>query len=124
VRVAEIFESVQGEGLLAGTRSVFVRSTGCNLRCWFCDTRYTSWEPEGRQRSVEAILDALDGSCCRHAVITGGEPMLQPDIVPLSQELDRRGYHVTIETAGTVYRPVVCDLMSLSPKLSNSVPLS
>lgn len=123
MRVAEVFESIQGEGLLAGTPSVFVRSTGCNLRCWFCDTPYTSWEPEGRHWTLAEILARFDRTCCRYAVITGGEPMLQPDIVPLSRELDRRGCHVTIETAGTVYRPVACDLMSLSPKLSNSVPV-
>jgi 7-carboxy-7-deazaguanine synthase len=122
LRIAEIFESIQGEGLLAGTPSVFVRSTGCNLRCCFCDTPYTSWQPEGQHWTIEEILGTLERSCCRHAVITGGEPMLQPDVVPLSRELDRRGYHVTIETAGTVYRPVACDLMSLSPKLSNSRP--
>lgn len=122
VRIAEIFHSIQGEGLLAGTPSVFVRTTGCNLRCWFCDTRYTSWEPEGGHVSVDAILEQVMDYACGHAVITGGEPLLQPDVVPLSQALIERGVHVTVETAATVFRPVRCDLLSISPKLSNSTP--
>ena len=62
--------------------------------------------------------------CCGHVVVTGGEPMLLPDLVPLCAELRRRGMHVTIETAGTRYLPVECDLMAVSPKLSNSTPLA
>ena len=122
LRVSEIFRSLQGEGLYAGTTSLFVRTTGCNLRCWFCDTPYTSWEPEGIQRPWEAILSELLADDCQHVVITGGEPLLQPNIVPLSQALQAAGKIVTFETAGTLYRPVAADLMSISPKLGNSVP--
>ena len=122
MRIAEIFHSIQGEGLLAGTPSVFVRTTGCNLRCWFCDTSYTSWEPEGPHWTLDALLQEVSGYACRHVVITGGEPLLQPDVVPLSQALAERGMHVTFETAATVYRPVRCDLLSISPKLANSTP--
>lgn len=122
MKIAEIFYSIQGEGILTGVPSAFVRTTGCNLRCVFCDSAYTSWDPQGESRTLEAILNHLDGYPTRHVVLTGGEPMLQPEIVPLSQELRRRGYHITIETAGTLYRPVECDLASLSPKLSNSIP--
>lgn len=122
VRIAEVFSSVQGEGLYAGTESVFVRTTGCNLRCWFCDTPYTSWRPEGGQQPWTAVLETVLGFGCRDVVLTGGEPLLQPEIVPLSQALRAQGRRVTVETAGTVYRPVVADLMSLSPKLSNSLP--
>ena len=122
LRVAEIFRSLQGEGLFAGTTSLFLRTTGCNLRCWFCDTPYTSWEPEGQQRPWMAVLDELLADGCRHVVITGGEPLLQPNLVPLTQELRAAGRIVTIETAGTVYRPVAADLMSISPKLRNSEP--
>lgn len=122
MQIAEIFRSVQGEGFLTGTESVFVRVSGCNLRCGFCDTPYASWQPEGEDLSVEEVLaqaDRLDG---RHVVITGGEPMLFAELIPLSAELRRQGRHVTIETAGTLYLPVECDLMSISPKLSNSAP--
>lgn len=122
MRLAEIFYSVQGEGVLTGVPSVFVRTTGCNLRCQWCDSPYTSWEPEGETFTLDAILAEVARHPARHVVLTGGEPLLQPDIVPLSEELRRRGYHVTVETAATVFRPVACDLASLSPKLSNSTP--
>ncbi|MES2793222.1 MAG: 7-carboxy-7-deazaguanine synthase QueE, partial [Planctomycetota bacterium] len=104
------------------TTSLFLRTTGCNLRCWFCDTPYTSWEPEGEQRPWRSVLDELLADDCQHVVITGGEPLLQPDLVPLTQELQAAGRVITIETAGTVYRPVAAALMSISPKLSNSQP--
>jgi len=122
MKIAEIFRSVQGEGVLTGTASVFVRASGCNLRCGFCDTPYTSWEPEGKEMAVEAILQEVAGHDCRHVVITGGEPMLFAELVPLTEALRRAGHHLTIETAGTRYLPVACDLMSISPKLSNSTP--
>ncbi|MGW8258245.1 MAG: hypothetical protein ACWGMZ_12220, partial [Thermoguttaceae bacterium] len=70
----------------------------------------------------EALLDRVAASKLRHVVLTGGEPLLPQAIVPFCQNLRRRGLHVTIETAGTLYLPVVCDLMSISPKLSNSTP--
>jgi 7-carboxy-7-deazaguanine synthase len=122
LRVAEIFRSLQGEGLYTGTTSLFLRTTGCNLRCWFCDTPYTSWEPEGEQRPWTEIRDELLADDCPHIVITGGEPLLQPDLVPLTHALRAAGRIITIETAGTVYRPVAADLMSISPKLGNSQP--
>ena len=122
MRIAEIFLSIQGEGEFAGTPSVFVRTTGCNLRCWFCDTPYTSWEPEGPPREWRDVLQEVLHYECAHVVLTGGEPMLQPEIVPLSKALRSEGCFVTIETAGTVDRPVEADLMSISPKLSNSMP--
>ena len=122
LRVAEIFRSLQGEGLYLGTTSLFLRTTGCNLRCWFCDTPYTSWNPEGHQQPWRAVLDELLREDCEHVVITGGEPLLQPDLVPLTHALQTAGRIVTIETAGTVYRPVAANLMSISPKMSNSQP--
>jgi 7-carboxy-7-deazaguanine synthase len=122
MRVAEVFRSIQGEGLLTGTPSVFVRASGCNLRCSFCDTPYASWEPEGVDWPIEAIVARVVELQERHVVLTGGEPMLSTDLVPLSEELGRLGRHVTIETAGTRFLPVRCDLMSVSPKLSNSDP--
>lgn len=122
MRIAEVFQSIQGEGEFCGTPSVFVRSTGCNLRCWFCDTPYTSWQPEGVQQDWRELLNEILRLNCVHVVLTGGEPLLQSTIVPLSQGLRDAGCFVTIETAGTVYRPVAADLMSISPKLSNSMP--
>lgn len=122
MKVAEIFCSIQGEGLLAGVPSVFVRTSGCNLRCWFCDSDYTSWRVEGEERSVEDVLDRLAEFPARHAVVTGGEPMIAPGVEELTLGLRRRGYHITIETAATVFKPVECDLASLSPKLASSTP--
>jgi 7-carboxy-7-deazaguanine synthase len=124
VRVSEIFRSIQGEGRFTGVDSVFVRTTGCNLRCWYCDTPYTSWEPAGIQREWHEVLDEVVRHDCEHVVLTGGEPLLQPDLVPLSSALRDRGQVVTVETAGTVHRPVAADLMSISPKLANSQPRS
>ncbi len=131
MRIAEIFRSLQGEGRLTGVESVFVRTSGCNLRCRFCDTPYASWEPEGDYFSVEEVVAAVERTAMEpataeaaldHVVVTGGEPMMLPELVPLCAELRRRGMHVTIETAGTRYQPVECDLMAVSPKLSNSTP--
>jgi 7-carboxy-7-deazaguanine synthase len=123
MRIAEIFYSVQGEGKLVGVPSIFVRTSGCNLRCSWCDTPYTSWNPEGDELGVDEILArTAEFTAARYAVITGGEPMIARDVVELSERLRERGMHITVETAGTVFAPVACDLMSISPKLSNSTP--
>lgn len=123
MRIAEIFYSLQGEGILTGVPSVFVRTSGCNLRCSWCDTPYTSWNPEGVELSIDEILErACHFTSARHVVLTGGEPMIAPGIVPLTERFRAKGMHITIETAGTVFAPVACDLMSISPKLANSTP--
>jgi len=122
MKISEVFYSIQGEGMLTGVPSVFVRTSGCNLRCVWCDTPYTSWSPEGTEMSVATIVDAVTQYPARHAVVTGGEPMIAPGIVELTEGIRRLGMHVTVETAGTVYTPVACDLMSISPKLANSTP--
>lgn len=120
--IAETFVSIQGEGKLTGVPSWFVRVAGCNLRCSWCDTPYASWEPKGEQRQVSDLLEEARASGVGHAVLTGGEPMIFEAIAELSRGLAGLGIHVTIETAGTVNRPVHCDLLSLSPKLANSTP--
>ena len=122
MKIAEIFHSIQGEGILAGTPSVFVRTSGCNLRCTWCDTPYTSWEPEGKTWKLGTLLGAVRKFWAHHTVVTGGEPMIDPEIVRFTEGLHEIHQHVTIETAGTVFEPVQCDLMSISPKLSNSTP--
>ena len=122
MKIAEIYKSTQGEGLLTGAPSVFVRASGCNLRCWFCDTPYTSWAPEGTDLAVNEIIAQVEEWDCRNVVITGGEPMLFAEMIPLAEQLKQRNWHITIETAGTLYLPVPCDLMSISPKLSGSGP--
>ncbi len=122
MKISEIFYSIQGEGALVGMPSVFIRTSGCNLRCRWCDTPYTSWSPEGDEMTVENILGVVEDYAATHVVITGGEPMLMKEMPDLTRRLKDCGYHITIETAATVYQQVACDLASLSPKLSNSTP--
>lgn len=132
--ISETFTSIQGEGKLAGVPSFFVRTSGCNLRCAWCDTPYASWTPDGGPREIDAIVGEATASGVRHAVLTGGEPMMFAGIVPLSHALAKAGFHVTIETAGTILPPAAersasgelpaCDLISISPKLSNSTPIN
>jgi 7-carboxy-7-deazaguanine synthase len=122
MKIAEIYRSIQGEGLLTGVPSVFVRVSGCNLRCWFCDTPYASWRPEGLDMSTDETVAQVEEWDTQHVVVTGGEPMLYAELIPLCRRLREIGRHVTIETAGTLYLPVACDLMSISPKFSSSAP--
>jgi 7-carboxy-7-deazaguanine synthase len=122
IRICEIYPSIQGEGLLSGTDSLFVRTSGCNLRCWFCDTPFSSWEPEGDYLSVEQIVQQIAAHQPKHVVLTGGEPMIFSSIDLLTSSIRALGSHVTIETAGTIWHPVECDLWSISPKLSGSAP--
>jgi len=122
LRVSEIFYSIQGEGRLVGVPSVFVRLSGCNLRCRWCDTPYASWQPEGEVLGIEEIVSQVDAFPARHVVVTGGEPFIFKHVGELTQALSEKGRHVTIETSGTTFELVTCDLMSLSPKLSNSTP--
>lgn len=122
VKIAELFHSIQGEGKLTGVPSVFVRASGCNLRCVWCDTPYASWSPEGSDVPVDQLVARIEEFKTEHVVLTGGEPMIMPDIVALCDALKQRGHHITIETAATVFKPLKLDLASLSPKLSNSTP--
>jgi 7-carboxy-7-deazaguanine synthase len=121
--VSEIFFSIQGEGEFTGVPSVFVRTSGCNLRCSWCDTKYASWTPEGEEMDIEEISAKVDEFACRHVVLTGGEPMVAKGIHQLAARLKELGKHITIETAATISpEGIACDLASLSPKLSNSTP--
>ncbi len=122
MNLVEIFASLQGEGLLAGVPSVFVRLGGCNLRCVWCDTPYASHRPESRETPLAEVVAAALRHANRHVVITGGEPMLDPDTPALARALRAAGRHVTLETNAT--RPpdgIEADLASLSPKLDHSV---
>ncbi|HSI72709.1 MAG TPA: 7-carboxy-7-deazaguanine synthase QueE [Fimbriimonas sp.] len=121
LRIAEIFTSLQGEGIWTGVPSIFVRLSGCNLRCRWCDTPYASWNPEGPVLTVEEVLQRLDQPI-NHVVITGGEPMLFDATEDLAKGLEAMRKTITIETAGTIFRDLPCDLMSISPKLANSTP--
>jgi 7-carboxy-7-deazaguanine synthase len=122
VYIVETFVSLQGEGGLVGMPSVFIRTSGCNLRCRWCDTPYTSWLPEGARRSVAGLVAEAKATHLRHVVVTGGEPLLQREIGELTRRLREARLHVTVETAGTLAPEFECDLLSLSPKTSNSDP--
>jgi 7-carboxy-7-deazaguanine synthase len=121
--ISEIFYSIQGEGELTGVPSIFIRTSGCNLRCNWCDTMYASWNPEGEEMSLSEILKKIDLHPAQHCVLTGGEPMIAKGIHELAAALKKRGKHITIETAATIPPDgIACDLASLSPKLINSTP--
>ena len=120
--ISETFYSIQGEGKLAGVPSFFIRASGCNLRCAWCDTPYASWNPTGTEISVPELLALARQTPARHVVFTGGEPVIMPDAELLCHTFAAAGYHITLETAATIYKPLNIHLASLSPKLSNSSP--
>ena len=123
MKISELFFSIQGEGELTGIPSVFVRTSGCNLRCRWCDTKYSSWTPEGENVDIEELVERVCSYSARHVVITGGEPMIAKDIKEFVDLLKQSGKHITIETAGTIApNGIQCDLASISPKLSDSTP--
>ena len=121
--VNELFYSLQGEGSLAGTPSVFIRLAGCPLRCSWCDTKY-AWDPAaGQEMSCEGVLEAIGDYPTQFVVLTGGEPMVHEGVGELASAIRDKGYHLTIETAGICFvGGLEADLMSISPKLSNSAP--
>ena len=119
--VNEIFHSLQGEGLLAGTPSVFIRLAGCPVQCKWCDTQYAWDSNEGEELPIPEIVNKIIHWPCRYVVITGGEPMVNPELPDLAKALKERNKHITIETSGIRFvAGLACDLMSVSPKLSNS----
>lgn len=123
IRIAETFETIQGEGCYAGAPSLFIRTSGCNLRCWWCDTPYTSHNPEGGIMEVGELVSLALASKCDHVVITGGEPMLFAHSVALLVAGLRKRKVITIETNGTIYSDEVRpDLWSVSPKLRSAAP--
>ncbi len=130
MRIIEIYQSQQGEGIWTGRHSVFLRVLGCSLRCRYCDTAYARLNDDeddsdiGVDLSPEEIVGRVLLLDLPNVVITGGEPMESPEIVELTHFLHDYDYGVTIETAGIVDVPVRCDLLSISPKMSNSTPLT
>jgi 7-carboxy-7-deazaguanine synthase len=122
LKVSEIFYSIQGEGRLAGVASVFVRLAGCPLRCWWCDTPYALKAGDGVEMSVGEIVTEVTEKACGHVVVTGGEPLAAKELPELMAALKAVGKHLTVETAAIKVVDFVCDLVSMSPKLSHSTP--
>jgi 7-carboxy-7-deazaguanine synthase len=136
VKILEKYLTIQGEGIYLGVPSLFLRTTGCNLRCSFlnpdgktrtpCDTYYTSWRPEDAKYDLttEQIKEELAQKYpnVSDIVITGGEPFIQPGISDFINSLSSMGFFVTVETNGTIYKQTNADLISMSPKLSSSIP--
>jgi 7-carboxy-7-deazaguanine synthase len=100
LRITEIFHSLQGEGASVGWRTVFVRLTGCPLRCGYCDTAYAF--KGGDWREIDEILDQVAGFGARYVTVTGGEPLAQPDCLTLLTVLCDAGYRVSLETSGAI----------------------
>jgi 7-carboxy-7-deazaguanine synthase len=126
MHVMEIYRSIQGEGTLMGVPTTFVRFFACNLRCSWCDTKYSWSVREGGTWEVlspEEVLQRVGELGARHIVLTGGEPALQKELPHLAHLLKKGGYYLTIETNATIFPaqavPLI-DLWSLSPKLTSA----
>lgn len=111
MKVNEIFYSIQGEGCFAGTPAIFLRLSGCNLKCSFCDTKHK----EGQEMTLAEVINELSKYPAEHVVITGGEPSLQLDI-DFIDYLHERGFFVQVETNGVKRLPMNVDWVTCSPK--------
>lgn len=99
IKINEIFFSIQGESSFSGIPTVFVRTTGCNLRCTYCDSTYSYYE--GSQQTQEELLNTIKSFDTRYICITGGEPLLQSEVYPLMKTLCDNNYIVSLETSGS-----------------------
>lgn len=115
MRVNEIFYSIQGEGYNTGRAAVFIRLSGCNLKCPFCDTDFTNYTEMTQTEIVDEVL--RQGAGCRLVVITGGEPTLY-DCTALIDELHQNDFEVAMESNGTRKAPFNVDYLTISPKMS------
>lgn len=126
MNVMEIYRSVQGEGTLMGVPTTFVRFFACNLRCSWCDTKYSWGVRDGgtwESIPVQEVASQVQALGARHVVLTGGEPTLQRELAQLARLLKEREHHLTVETNTTIFPTAVVpliDLWSLSPKLSSA----
>lgn len=98
IKINEIFHSIQGESSYVGNPTVFVRTTGCHLRCTYCDTKYSYFE--GKFMSLDEIIEKIQNFGAQYVCITGGEPLLQKEVLPLMSRLCDLGYKVSLETSG------------------------
>ena len=106
--VVEIFKSIDGEGITAGYPAIFIRFAGCNLRCSYCDSMYAVENAKYTVMELSDILSKVEDLECKRITLTGGEPLIQPDIYKLVTELVDRNYKINIETNGAVYLKKIC----------------
>lgn len=122
MKINEVFYSIQGEGKWSGLPNIFIRTTGCNLRCSFCDTKYAY--DDGKEMNIEEILNNISKYPCKYVCLTGGEPLLQNEIVELIDGLIRRKYKVCIETNGSISLKKLFGKKSLMISLDVKCPSS
>jgi 7-carboxy-7-deazaguanine synthase len=113
--VNELFFSIQGEGDRAGWPCIFIRLSFCNLRCAWCDSEYTFYE--GREMSIDDVMDAISGYPCKLVEVTGGEPLAQAAAIPLMKTLCDAGYEVMLETSGSL------DISTVDPRVRRIMDL-
>lgn len=122
MKVNEIFYSIQGEGILVGVPSIFLRFAGCNLHCSFCDTKYAY--KRGKEMSIQKILDEIKKFACTYVCLTGGEPLLQKDITKLIENLLQKNYKICLETNGSISIKKLMGKKSLMISLDIKCPSS
>jgi len=126
LKINEIFYSIQGEGVLTGAPTIFIRTTGCNLRCRWCDTEYAFYE--GDEMEIDEILERIKGLSSetgyRRVCLTGGEPLIQGDARNLSRRILESGYHLTLETNGSIpLSPFIKDIQNQRENLLISMDI-
>ncbi|WP_201557835.1 7-carboxy-7-deazaguanine synthase QueE [Psychrobacter sp. 72-O-c] len=123
LRITEIFYSLQGEALTSGLPTIFVRLTGCPLRCVYCDTEYAF--SGGERQSLETIITTIKSYPCKRICLTGGEPLAQPNAIELIKRLLAEDYEISLETAGALsvqnVPPAVSKVMDLKTPSSGEV---
>jgi len=122
MKINEIFYSLQGEGSWTGLPNIFIRTTGCNLRCSFCDTKYAYFK--GKEMKIEEIIEKISKYPCKYVCVTGGEPLLQEDVFDLIDKLLKKGYKTSIETNGSISIEKLSNIKSLMISLDIKCPSS
>ena len=122
MQITEIFFSIQGEGIHTGLPTVFIRATGCNLRCTYCDTTYVY--ENGKEMSIDQIISKIEKYQCINICITGGEPLLQNDTLRLIRKLQEKKYQISLETNGSIPIPLDINRNNLTISMDLKMPSS
>ena len=124
MQVIEKFVSINGEGLRQGELAIFIRFANCNLRCSYCDTKYSFDNPIYKEESVDEIIDYVNKQNIKNITITGGEPLLQEDIKELLIKLSEKNYNIEIETNGSINFKALASIKNISFTLDYKLPTS